>query len=142
MQNQVAAQGIRDILKETVDRHGWCIPLPVFDYTVSILAEKVSQVPFTPEPSYAERYMMIKTPSEALAFGNTCFFTRGVFPDLMTNRGLNSDYFVSLGQGSYTMVLKHSQLPHVKVLRDHFEFLAEVVYTAVRLNGEFRSMWL
>lgn len=142
MQNQVAVNGIRDILKETVDRHGWTIPLPVFDYTVRILAEKVSQVPFTPEPSYAEAYMSIKTPSEALAFGNTCFFTRSVFPELMQQRGVSSDYFVSLGQGSYTMALTHCPMPHVKVLRDHFEFLAEVVYTAVRINGEFRSMWL
>lgn len=142
MENTVAVNGIREILKETVAAHGWTIPDAVFSYTVRILAEKVGEMPWCPEPSYAERYMMLRTPSEALDLGNTCFFTRGVFPELLERRGISSTYFVQLGQGSYTMALQYSNMPHVRVIRDNFEFLAEVVYTAIRTNGEFRSMWL
>jgi hypothetical protein len=141
MENTAAVMGIRAILTETVTAHGWQIPQPVLEYTVRILAEKVDQVPFTPEPSYAERYMMIKTATEALELGNTCFFTRSVFPELLERRGLTSSYLVGLGQGSYTMALKHTNMPHIRVMRDNFEFLSEVVYTSIRLNGEFRSMW-
>ena len=61
--------------------------------------------------------------------------------DIMQRRGIGADYYVQLGQGSYDMVLKHADMPHIRIMRDHFEFLAEVVYTSVRLNGEFRSMW-
>lgn len=142
MENHTAINGIRDILKETITEHGWHIPEPVFAYTVRILADKVDCMPWTPEPSYAEAYMKIKTPTEALALGNTCFFTRSVFPELLQRRGLSQNYFVELGQGSYTIVLKHADLPHIRAIRDNFEFLSEVVYTAVRLNGCFRSMWL
>jgi len=39
-------------------------------------------------------------------------------------------------------VLKHTDMPHIRAIRDNFEFLSEVVYTSIRLNGEFRSMWL
>ncbi len=142
MENIVAVNGIRDILKETVEAHSWQIPEPVLEYTVRILADKVDKMPWQPEPSYAEAYMKLKTPSEALELGNTCFFTRSVFPELLERRGLQASYFVELGQGSYSIALKHAPMPHIQALRDNFEFLAEIVYTAVRMNGNFRSMWL
>ena len=142
MENIVAVNGIRDILKETVEAHSWQIPEPVLEYTVRILADKVDKMPWQPEPSYAEAYMKLRTPSAALELGNTCFFTRSVFPELLERRGLQASYFVELGQGSYTIALKHAPMPHIQALRDNFEFLAEIVYTAVRMNGSFRSMWL
>jgi len=142
MENIVAKNGIRSILEETVDIHGWSIPTTVLEYTVCILADKVDQMPWTPEPSYAEAYMMIRTPSQALDLGNTCFFTRSVFPELLDRRGLSQNYFVELGQGSYSIALKYTNMPHIKMIRDNFEFLAEVVYTGIRLNGAFRSMWM
>jgi hypothetical protein len=140
-ENITAISGLGAIVRETVQAHSWTIPEPVLSYTVRILASRVDRVPFTPEPSYAERFMQIKTPSEALEFGDTCFFTRSVFPELLERRGLKSSYFVELGQSSYTMVLKHSEIPHVKLLRDHFEFMAEVIHTSIRNTGYFRSMW-
>jgi len=142
MENIVAVNGIRDILKETVEAHSWQIPEPVLEYTVRILADKVDKMPWQPEPSYAEAYLKLRTPSAALELGNTCFFTRSVFPELLERRGLQASYFVELGQGSYTIALKHAPMPHIQALRDNFEFLAEIVYTAVRMNGNFRSMWL
>ena len=142
MENLVAINGIRSILTETLTTHGWSIPAPVLEYTVRILADKVDKMPWTPEPSYAEAYMKIRTPTEALDLGNTCFFTRSVFPELLERRGLKDSYFVELGQGSYSIALKYTDLPHIRVIRDNFEFLAEVVYTGIRLNGEFRSMWM
>ena len=141
MENTTAIRGIRDILDETVQAHGWAIPDTVMSYTVRILAEKVDKMPWQPEPSYAEAYMTMRTPTQALTLGNTCFFTRAVFPEIGQRRGIAADYYVQLGQGSYDMVLKHADMPHIRIMRDYFEFLAEVVYTSVRLNGEFRSMW-
>ena len=98
-------------------------------------------MPWQPEPSYAEAYLKLKTPAQALELGDTCFFTRSVFPELMNRRGLSSDYFVQLGQGSYSFVLNYNELPHIRAIRDNFEFLAEVVHTAVRYHGHWRSMW-
>lgn len=85
--------------------------------------------------------MQLRTAAAARAFGDLCFFTRAVFPEVMERRGLKSSYFVDLGQSAYTMALTASDLAHIRMIRDHFEFLAEVVYTAMRMNGDFRSMW-
>jgi hypothetical protein len=141
MQNHTAINGFRDILVETCTRQGWTIPEPTLDYTVKILADKLDKNPWQPEPSYAERYLTLKTVSDALDLGNTCWFTRAVFPELMERRGLKASYFVDMGQGCYGMVLKHNKHPAIETLYTHFEFTAEMVYTAVRYYGGFREMW-
>jgi hypothetical protein len=141
MKNHVAINGLKAILEETNARQGWDIPHYVVVYEAEILASKIDKNPWTPEPSYAERYMKIRTPTEALDLGNTCWFTRAVFPELKSRRGIQPSYYVDLGQSCYERVLTHSELPAVRVLLEHFEFLAETVYTAVRHNGKFREMW-
>lgn len=141
MLNYTAINGFRDILEETCTRQGWTIPPSTLDYTVRILADKLDKNPWQPEPSYAERYLTIKTPAEALDLGNTCWFTRAVFPELLERRGLKASYFVELGQGCYSLVLKTQEHPAVRTLCTHFEFTAEVVHTAVRNHGHFREMW-
>lgn len=139
--NSVAQREIYQILCETNTRQGWSIPTYVIDYECRILAERMDKNPWQPEPSYAERYLQIKRPSEALELGNLCWFTRAVFPELGSRRGITASYYVDLGQSCYSMVLEHSRIPAVQIMRDHFEFCAEAVLTAIRYNGEFRSMW-
>lgn len=137
----LAEQGIKDILVETNERHGWNIPDYVIDYESRILAAKIDKNPWQPEPSYAERFMTLRTPTEALDLANTCWFTRAVFPELKSRHGIKSSYYVQLGSSCYELVLKHSDMPAVRVLHRNFEFLAECTYTAIRHYGEFRSMW-
>lgn len=139
--NKNALIGFENILTDTLELHGWEIPNPVIKYTVNLLAEKIDKNPWQPEPSFAERYMKIKSVTEAQDLGDTCFFTRAIFPELGNRRGINSSYYVDMGQGCYSYVLRIMPDPAIKQIRDHFEFLAEVVFTSVRSNGQFRSMW-
>ena len=141
MLNYTAVKGFRDILQETCDRQGWTMPEPVLDYTVKILADKLAKNPWQPEPSYAERYLTLRTTQEALELGNTCWFTRAVFPELMERRGIKSSYFVDMGQGCYSRVLKVNPHPAITVLNQHFEFTAEMTLTAVRYCDHLREMW-
>jgi len=136
-----AINGFRSILADTCTRHGWQAPETVLDYSVKILADKLDKNPWQPEPSYAERYMTLKSITEAIELGNTCWFTRAVFPELMQRRGLSSRYFVDMGQGCYSMVLKHNPHPAISILNKHFEFTAEIAYTAVRHFNSQREMW-
>ena len=137
-----AAKEIESILRECLERQGWAMPEPVVKRTVDILVNKIDKNPWQPEPSYAEVYLTIKSPQALLTLGDTCFFTRAVFPELGSNRGINSNYYVQLGQSCYDRVLKHTiPNPTLEQLRDHFEFLAEIVYTAIWSKGDFRSMW-
>lgn len=141
MINSTAHNGIRDIILEVWEQHGWTMPEPVIDMTVRILADKIDKNPWQPEPSYAERYLTIRTPLQALELGNTCWFTRAVFPELKSRHGITSSYYVQMGQGCYTMALNHLDNPALRTMRDHFEFIAEAAYTAIRHYGYFREMW-
>lgn len=139
--NKSALVGFEDILNETLEIQGWEVPTPVVKYTINLLADKIDKNPWQPEPSFAERYMTLKSVTDAQELGDTCFFTRAVFPELGQHRGINSSYYVEIGQGCYNYVLKVSPNPALKHMRDHFEFLAEVVWTSVRAYGQFRPLW-
>lgn len=139
--NKSALVGFEDILHETLELQGWEVPNPVVVYTTNLLAEKLDKNPWLPEPSFAERYMTLKNVSDAQDLGDTCFFTRAVFPELGNRRGINSSYYVTIGQGCYDQVLRIIPDPALRQMRDHFEFLAEVVWTSVRAYGQFRPLW-
>ena len=141
MLNSTAVSGIRDILVETYDLHGWAIPAHIIDYQTKIFAEKLDKNPWEPLPSYAERYMTIRSTREALDLANTCYFTRSVFPELKSRRGIQPSYYVQMGQSCYDLVLQTTETHTLKAMRDHFEFLAECAYTALRHWGDFREMW-
>ena len=139
--NPHAVNGLRTILVETYEQHGFDVPTVVVDYTARILADKIDKNPWQPEPSYAERYLTLKTAQEAIELGNTCWFTRAVFPELGERRGIKASYYVQLGQGCYERVLAVNPHPAINILKQHFEWTAEMAHTAVRYYGKFRSMW-
>lgn len=139
--NKSALIGFKDILNETLETNGWELPNPVVEYTVNLLVEKIDKNPWLPEPSFAERYMTLKSAVEAQDLGDTCFFTRAIFPELGNRHGIASSYYVSIGQGCYSYAYKIVPDPAVKHMRDHFEFLAEVVWTSIRAYGYFRPLW-
>lgn len=141
MPNPSALTGFKNILSETLELQGWEMPSPVVSYTVNILAEKIDKNPWIPEPSFASRYLTLNSVFDAQDLGDTCFFTRAVFPELGSRHGINSSYYVDMGQGCYDYVLRINPDPAIKQMRDHFEFIAEVVWTAVRAHGHFRPLW-
>ena len=140
---QTAEAWIRTILTDTYELHGWCIPEYVIQYETRVLASKINQPNWRPEPSYAEQYLTIRTEQQALHLANTCWFTRAVFPELGNRRGITASYYVDMGTSCYDRVLNRTSMnsPTVRAMRDHFEFLAEAAYTAIRHYGDFRSMW-
>lgn len=136
-----AAKEIHSILTECLERQGWVVPEPVANYAVSILVDKIDKNPWQPEPSYAEAYMKTSDPLALISLGNTCWFTRAVFPELGERRGLRSSYWVDLGTGCYSRARKSIVNPTLEQMENHFEFLAEIAHTALWSRGEFRSMW-
>ena len=136
-----AHKEIKKILDECNEQHGWLIPATVVEYTAAILVDKLDKNPWQPEPSYAEQFMQIRTRRQALELGNTCWFTRAVFPELLSRRGIKEDYYVTIGRSCYERVLQEGEVPTVRTLYTHFEFIAETAYTAIRHSGEFREMW-
>lgn len=132
---------IHKILTDTWDRQGWSVPEPATEYICRVLVNRIEQPDWQPKPSYAERWMTLQTAEQALELGDTCFFARSVFPEYLERRGISSSYFVEMGQGCYDLVLRRGRIPALNILRQHFEWLAEMTYTAVHSHGDFRSMW-
>lgn len=139
--NKIAFNEFEKILNETLEIQGWDVPQPIVTYTVNLLADRLDKNPWEPHPSFAERYMNIRTIFDAQELGDTCFFTRAVFPELGSRRGINSSYYVDIGKGCYSYILKIMPDPAIKQMRDHFEFIAEVVWTSIRAHGQFRALW-
>jgi len=133
----------RQLLTDTNLLHGWTIPQYIVNYQAEIFCDRLDKPGWQPEPSYAEHYMRIQTVSQALAFANVCWFTRAVFPELGKRRGLTERYYTDLGQSCYDYVIKTSSVPSpvLEAMRNHFEFLAETAYMAIRHYGDFRSIW-
>lgn len=136
-----AQQEFRNLFKECLERQGWLIPDNIANYATRILVEKIDKNPWYPEPSYAEVYLNTKSPVALVALGDTCWFTRAVFPELGERRGINSSYYVDLGTSCYSRARKTVSNPTLEQMEQHFEFLAEVAYTAIWSKGDFRSMW-
>lgn len=130
-----------NILRECLERQGWDLPQNLANYATGILTERIDKNSWAPEPSYAEAYLTTNNPTALIALGDTCWFTRAVFPELGERRGINSSYYVDLGTSCYARALKSLNNPTVAQMEQHFEFLAEIAYTAIWSRGDFRSMW-
>lgn len=143
MKHKGISQAFNTLMTDTLDRQGWHIPKKLQQHMVEVLVSKIDQNPWQPQPSYAEQYMTVRGTDAIMALGDTCWFTRAVFPDIGAKRGISASYYTDLGQGCYTRVLAQIGPDHeIQQLRDHFDFLAEVAWTVLHSQGEFREMWL
>ena len=143
MKSKNVEQAFNTLMTDTLNRQGWNIPAKVQQHMIQILVNKIDQNPWQPHPSYAEQYMMAQSIEAIMALGDTCWFTRAVFPEIGAKKGISSSYYTDLGQGCYNRVLaKTGHNTSIQQLRDHFDFLAEVAWTVIHSQGEFRSMWL
>ena len=135
-------QAFSDLLTETLDRQGWQIPRSLQQTMISILVDKIDRNPWQPEPSYAEQYLLARSPVALRSLGDTCWFTRAVFPELGTRRGITASYYTDLGQGCYSRLLHYTGPDTtLELMIRHFDFLAEVAWTVVHSQGRFREMW-
>lgn len=130
------------LFADTLDRQGWMVPKSLQRAMVSILVEKLDKNPWQPEPSYAELYLTARTPSALKWLGDTCWFTRAIFPQLGERRGISASYYTDLGQGCYNRLIQYTGPDtNLEMMIRHFDFLAEVAWTVIHSQGRFREMW-
>ena len=135
-------QAFDHLFDDTLERQGWMVPKPLQRAMISILVNKIDKNPWKPEPSYAEQYLNARTPQALRCLGDTCWFTRAVFPQLGERRGIAASYYTDLGQGCYLRLLQHTGPDTtLEMMIRHFDFLAEVAWTVIHSQGRFREMW-
>jgi len=101
---QIYVSAFFDIVKETEEQTGFEMPEPVEAYIVFLLADRVEKNTIIPDPSFAERYLELyhsKEPEEIRIFADDCLFFTSLCPNYGVKRGLDMDYFCTLGISSY-----------------------------------------
>ena len=76
-------------------------------YLVDLLASRVDRVDLIPEPSFAERYLVLQSQgrlSDLRDYADQCLFFTALMPEYGNRRGLSMDYYCTLGISSYYTV--------------------------------------
>lgn len=80
------------------------LPTELVSYLSQLLAERLTCVNVVLEPSFAERYLQLYTesrPGQFKDYADHCLFFTALLPEYGHRRGLNMDYYASLGISTY-----------------------------------------
>lgn len=117
------------------------MPESLESYLVELLAQRVDNTELIPEPSFAERYLMLyQTRNVAVIreFADTCLFFTSLLPEYGRRRGLSMDYYATLGISSYYTAGDISDDVRFTQLGNWFyhlqKFLNSAIHPAVKLE--------
>ena len=94
----------QDLIREHSRQTGFEMPLLLEQYVVDLLAERLDRVDIIPEPSFAERYLALYQEFQHWAwkdYADSALFFCSLMPDYGNRRGLNMDYYATLGISTY-----------------------------------------
>lgn len=125
---------MRNHLVEHSRRVGFMMPDLLLEYLVELLDSRVSRVDIIPEPSFGERYMILQSQQrlgDLKDYADTCLFFTALLPEYGHRRGLNMDYYATLGISSYYTV--GDGLPDDRYIQlgNWFHYLQKFLNTAI-----------
>lgn len=94
----------QDLIREHSRQTGFEMPLLLEQYVVDLLAARLDRVDIIPEPSFAERYLTLYQEFQHWAwkdYADSALFFCSLMPDYGQRRGLNMDYYATLGISTY-----------------------------------------
>ncbi len=97
-------QQFRDHLQAHCDRTGFSPPELLLDYLVLLLSSRLHRTDLIPEPSFAERWLILQqrpTTPALVDYADTCLFFTSLLPEYGRRRGLSIDYYSTLGISAY-----------------------------------------
>jgi hypothetical protein len=80
------------------------MPSLLLYYLAELCASRLSRVDIIPEPSFAERYLQLYTDASLGAlkdYADTSLFFCSLMPGYGRRRGLDMDYYATLGRSAY-----------------------------------------
>lgn len=95
------------LLREHCSATGFTAPELLLDYLVTLLDSRLTRTDIIPDPSFAERYLLLCQKPEASAlvdYADSALFFCSLMPDYGQRRGLSMDYYATLGISSYYTV--------------------------------------
>jgi len=128
------------MVDQVIETQALPVPLVVRAYLVAFLAAWAQRSDFVPEPSFAERWMTLRTAEETKEFADQCLFCVSLFPNMGERRGIPAGYYSDLGSMAYAHVYRSSGNPLFQLLSRGFDPCAHVLHYTVSLNKT--SKWM
>lgn len=99
---------VREEFRRHIQTHcsetGFVMPPLLAEYLIDLLADRVSRVDIIPEPSFAERYLILSQQPrlpELKDYADSALFFCSLMPQYGRRRGLSMDYYATLGISTY-----------------------------------------
>lgn len=124
-----------DLVRDHKRKTGFVMPILLEDYLVDLLATRLDRVELIPEPSFAERYMILAQnprPEQLKDFADQCLFFTALLPDYGQRRGLNMDYYATLGIATYYTAGDLTHDHRFTQLGNWFYYLQKFLNTAIK----------
>lgn len=97
-------QLFHSLLIEHSQHTGFTAPTLLIEYLTDLLHSRLHRVDIIPDPSFAERYLLLLQQPRAelcVDFADSALFFCSLMPEYGQRRGLNMDYYATLGISTY-----------------------------------------
>lgn len=129
----------REVFHEHIVTHsehtGFQMPPALCEYIVDVLASRVDRIDIIPEPSFAERYLQLYTQPkiwELKDYADSVLFFCSLLPEYGRRRGLDIDYYATLGISTYYALGDLAPDARFTQLGNWFYHLQRFIHSAIR----------
>ncbi|MBC8550111.1 MAG: hypothetical protein H8D23_10700 [Candidatus Brocadiales bacterium] len=118
-----------ELVKEAIKSSGCELPYEVEAYIAILLGTHLAKPSFLPQTSFAETYLELQKRNfrSAKELADTCLFVTGVFPNFGSNKGLDIEYYSSIGKSSYISASNGLNKDLFSIISARFDFLREII---------------
>ena len=120
-------------------RTGFEPPDLLLVYLTELLASRLSRVDIIPDPTFAERYLQLYTSykiSDYKDYADSALFFCSLMPEYGRTRGLNMDYYATLGISTYYALADLALDDRYTQLGNWFYHLQRFLDTALHSSEE------
>jgi hypothetical protein len=129
-----ASREFYDHLNQIADSQGFIAPNLLLVYLADMLTLRLDRVDIIPEPSFAERYLALYAEHDLSQFkdyADSALFFVSLMPDYGRRRGLDMDYYATLGISTYYSLADLSNDHRYTELGNWFYYLQRFLATAL-----------
>jgi len=134
-----------DHLSEHGTRTGFLPPQLLLIYLAELLADRLDRVDIIPEPSFAERYLELygcHRLSEFKDYADSALFFVSLLPEYGRRRGLDINYYSSLGISVYYTLGDLAGDPRYTQLGNWFYHLQRFLHSALKPRSDLELVKL
>lgn len=135
----------RDIIYQHIHTHshstGFAMPELLEWYIVDLLTERLDRVDIIPQPSFAERYLQLYSELDLAKFkdyADSALFFVSLMPEYGRRRGLDMQYYATLGISTYYSLGDLSEDARYTQLGNWFYALQRFLNSAIRERSSLR----